>query len=736
MPRTIGGPELATLLSASRATHLRIEVQDSEAAWVDYSDYTGIDWQISASLAEDIDTPIVTGEIRLAREVDGDSLAPLMELSPLNEDSGGAYAPKLNAGRRVRMYEEITAPGTAPVGTNEHLVFDGYIDEVAWPDEDMVLKVSDLGSRLLKAFIETEEARGVAAGTAVETEMQALLDDWVTSPPTIVTPVSPGWNITEWTQAQTNVFEAVRALALQIGWEFRYRWGTGDTYEPTFYEPDRAKTTPDLTISPDDYFDVSDIKIGDSDIRNVVRVRFTDSATGLINFAQSEDAASIAANNARLFMEIEEDASSNIDTLAEAQAMADAAVADLATPFADHAIETPHLWHIQLGDLIRHEANAAHYDTDQDYAVVAIRREWRDGEGLMTLQTRGKPAGAYRRWLALGGGPTATPPRSGAPVLTIFEITSEGSADGGQPYGMQHVGLRWGRNCDEVRIHASRSATSNQGMPAMDNRHESATLTRPEGDIPQAEDWEMLWSIRTETNDWRMSTYLARNVETGQENIRQGAESRAVDSGTGPTGPPTGTMTVTPNGTTMEIRGLTAADASAEHLLYRNGINIARNSAGAGCDFDDPGLSTSGTYNYEVIAYRNGQTSSAPGAPPPQGGGGSSNASAPVWATGYPFGQGGGSSGPARVSFHWTGDAVYLTSVDVESSYWQSSNFAVWQTLLAAQPVNPVLGTVHDTSHPNGTDMYFRLKGNPVNPADPPLYSEVRYARYGTSTLP
>jgi hypothetical protein len=102
----------------------------------------------------------------------------------------------------------------------------------------------------------------------------------------------------------------------------------------------------------------------------------------------------------------------------------------------------------------------------------------------------------------------------------------------------------------------------------------------------------------------------------------------------------------------------------------------------------------------------------------------------PTWASGYPLGGNDGGGNP-RVAFLWTGDALYLASVDIEIAVMSGGP---WSTLLSGQAVNPG-AAIDDFSYPNGTDRFFRLRGNPIG-ADPVTFSTTRHARYGTSTLP
>lgn len=234
--------------------------------------------------------------------------------------------------------------------------------------------------------------------------MQQILDDNGYSDVALYTPTSPGWMIREYEQPRVLPLDALRQLALQIGWDVRFRYDAAGVFRLTFDEPARTKTVPDTDFGPTEYLDARQLDVTDANIRNVVRVYYTDAATGTRLFEERSDAASIARYGRR-YMELAEDAASNIDSAAEAGALADAAVSDLATPDAEQAIETMFFWPAELGDLYAFQPNGVHYDTEQRFAVS--RLDWSlgasgPGTGRTTIAVRGKPAGAYRRWLKLG----------------------------------------------------------------------------------------------------------------------------------------------------------------------------------------------------------------------------------------------------------------------------------------------------------------------------------------------
>ena len=99
-------------------------------------------------------------------------------------------------------------------------------------------------------------------------------------------------------------------------------------------------------------------------------------------------------------MQIAEQSSSEIDDIAEANKMADAALADLKEPLADMTVSMPFFWPTELGDLYRFTANGHHFDTDQARAVVGFRHSLANrGVPTTQLELRGSTAGAHTAWI-------------------------------------------------------------------------------------------------------------------------------------------------------------------------------------------------------------------------------------------------------------------------------------------------------------------------------------------------
>src|SRR5690606_34618450 len=234
-------------------------------------------------------------------------------------------------------------------------------------------------------------------GEPLEDVAQAILDDWAPGV-TLYAPNSPGFMVTQYRVGEQSVMDALETLAQKIGWAIRYRYDSGSgTWRLTLYEPDRSATTPQWMFGPDDYLDVTTLEIDRDLIRNVVEVEYLDSVSGERKTVVAEDPVSIARYG-RKWMKIIEADDSPIDTEAEAQAMADAAVADTAWPEAEQQIETLYCPASEIGDLYRFRANGVHYDRDHDWAVASVRHFLALDRQRTTIRTRGKPAGMYRQW--------------------------------------------------------------------------------------------------------------------------------------------------------------------------------------------------------------------------------------------------------------------------------------------------------------------------------------------------
>lgn len=254
----------------------------------------------------------------------------------------------------------------------------------------------------------TYQSTTSTAGNLVEKVMQNILDDNGFSSVVLYTPTPSTWAIKQFLQKREPVFDALTNLAMQIGWQVRYKWrsGTGQ-FELTFSQPDRAKSAVDRVFAASDYAGIPRLALDLSSIRTTVRVRYPNAAS--LDPAGNPTRAVVTRTDStaetkygRRFMEISEADSSQIDSSTEATAMADAALADLKDPKVEQSVDLLGGFpFVELGDLYRFTANGYHYDADQELAVFGYRHE-ANGAGVMStrLDCRGKPSGAFSGWFA------------------------------------------------------------------------------------------------------------------------------------------------------------------------------------------------------------------------------------------------------------------------------------------------------------------------------------------------
>lgn len=471
-----------------RCEFLRVDVKDSGGTWRDLTTYPGENMVLGATWNEDVDSPSLNGTVRLKREVELLSLAPLMDTSALNLafNPAGSPSPLVAPGREIKLFTAVLPDGQLPGAGDWREKFHGRIDKVRWPAEVMELLVSDkLQGDCRDAFIERErvyahadptdphatkglfifevgrtyavgdlvmptEAKrnghfydisaistGVAGaegswptsgggtatfggitvrergttststGTSVETVLQQIATDNGTGV-TVTTPSSPGWLIKWYLQQRVNTWQAMSQLVDQIGWDLRPRWDSGSSsFKLKFTEIDRAKTTPDRTFSASEKIAVTDLEIDRASIRNVVRVLYWD-PTSLDAGGNPTRQLPVERTNAgsvttfgRRFIEIAEASSSQIDTQAEAEAMADAALSDLASPTAEKGVTLEYFPFVELGDLYRFSGDGVHHSGNLDLAVTGYTHTIdASGEASTQLRLRGKPSGGVERWLA------------------------------------------------------------------------------------------------------------------------------------------------------------------------------------------------------------------------------------------------------------------------------------------------------------------------------------------------
>lgn len=352
---------------------------------------------LQATMADHVDQPTASATFTIAREADGGSVAIGAFDSPLNQ-SGGAYAPALYAGRRI-VYQEPDA--SMPGGYLP--IFDGHLHSVDDSAQRLTLTANDLALRLQRYKIQETRIYGEARGTPVEYVMQQMLDDNEKAGDWGLRVLgTPDWQIRTYEQLKmVPLAEAQTSLAQSFGWVVRW-WRHDDTaaFCWTLLHINPNKTLPDFTFQAGEHFRIDAHGISDKDVKNDILVSWYDGddyREKLYSDLASQQKFGVLPG------EINEGTSSAIDTEAEADRLGEAALAALADPLIEGTRAIPYTPRIRLGDLIRFHAWSKVHTQPVDMAVVAWRHEISMQGTKLTARTvvdlRGRPTGMHKRWL-------------------------------------------------------------------------------------------------------------------------------------------------------------------------------------------------------------------------------------------------------------------------------------------------------------------------------------------------
>ena len=399
------------LTSEAIAYYFRVKIPDANGVIYDYSNRDAINWCHSLEYSGDIDAPIATATVKLWRTIGGRSLAPFKTGSSYNTPG-----PSIDAGRRIIIDTASVAMSkrfTDLVESDWRTIFDGFIDTVDEAQTPIVLECRDLACVYQDTWFPSTDIvpdTGANIQTALQTLITLLAPD-STDPLWVPVPPDPAVIVGAFRYDIEAGLDALVRVAQIIGWDLRPRWSDADgRFRLCFKDPGRNKTTPDFTITASSYFDVQQLKIDRTPIRNDVTIWY--GAAGSRASVNASNAASIARYGRRS-MVIQEASDSPIQTSADASTMAALIVNDIDAPVADQQLEMPYFWPIELHDLVQFTANLVHADEDLDLAVVGYKHVLENqGKSRTTLTVRGKPAGGYFSWLSRGT--TVTEPNTAA----------------------------------------------------------------------------------------------------------------------------------------------------------------------------------------------------------------------------------------------------------------------------------------------------------------------------------
>ncbi len=411
----------------------------------------------------------------------------------------------------------------------------GKIDAVNWETDPVQLNVRDDGAWLLNMFIKNLRNYATVAGVPMQDVMQQIIND---NPPqngaVLFVQDDPQFNLLLFTQQRVTLMQALSDLALDVGFDIRYRYGSDGVSRLTLLDPPRDKTVSDFVIGPKEYGSVQQLRIDDADVRNYIRIIYASTETGGIGVEVATNAASIEQFGER-FYEILQSFSSNINTQAEAAQLAAAILNDLGEPNADQQITTLFCYPIQLYDLITFEANYKHYDVDQQFAVLGYTHTLANGSGTTQIKTRGQPAGAFKKWLNRFGINTIALYGVPSPTITVVGV---GSPDGGFNLdGRVWVTITFEPNTEEVFIYSETGPNLPVPTPDESDITRNYIVRRPPGTTSSQPFYNISVPIAT-TNGWYRTIKAFGVGYDGQRSVPVIATVQAGTPGQGATSLP------------------------------------------------------------------------------------------------------------------------------------------------------------------------------------------------------
>lgn len=431
--RTDRDAALASSGLGAQTVWCKVEVDRTKAgAWVDVTNWNGVDFLQGLQYGENIDAPVWSASITLkawAKDNPSLSLSPMMTGSLLNV--GGVL---LTPSNPIRI-STSTVGLDEPAGTYNK-VFEGQIDK--WSHSNGVITLDCRGKlgQLQDRFCETGRSYGDAdpsTATAADLEevIQNIMDDHVNTTPSAArtSPLSGrGTDGVPWQLYGPNgtaatpypvadntgaavrindiekmpVAQAILQQAAGIAYNLRMRWHEGsgiDDFVLVFEAPDRTASTAVLTFDPT----TGQARINSSEldiqhVRNVIKIGYQKGG-GATLWYEPEDPTSISKYGRRP-MEINLGNTSQVDTLAEATTMGDGVLNDMKDPIVTASVSVPYLWYLQLGDLIAIDPDGIHFDAQQKLAVRSRMNFIQQGGAARTdMVLHGKPQSGVERHL-------------------------------------------------------------------------------------------------------------------------------------------------------------------------------------------------------------------------------------------------------------------------------------------------------------------------------------------------
>lgn len=451
------------------------------ARFFNFTSSNGSNWVRSVNLSDGDEEKTISCSIEMVRQKSKVSLAPLVTQSVLSDLIPNAitlnYSPILNTS--TARYIEVRM-SRCPLGTvgNDYQwssVFQGIVDDIDQGGQEKIsVSLRDYGSLLINSMTETEYTYGSSTVPVfLESVIQSILDDnddtvnpnpalFGSYPPlSLVTIGAPVWAVTENKRMREPVMSSIDSFAKQIGWNCRFRFidsPSVNDWRIALYEPERYNsfsTTAAVSglldlpvatfpVSKGNLTSMSQGSITTERLRNVVRIAYPSSETSqapivLPAGATLEDSGLGGVDNegnrtpafitiradqsvtdyGRRFMEVQEDSSSQIDTISEAASMATSALSDLSFPDLDSDLSCLNLFEVEIGDVAAVASNDVYNTAVQQWAVRSTSTNVGSSSST-SITVHGKPSLGFKSWGVIEARPGMGPP----PILSPGGVLS------------------------------------------------------------------------------------------------------------------------------------------------------------------------------------------------------------------------------------------------------------------------------------------------------------------------
>lgn len=346
--------------------------------------------------------------------------SPLDDNSPFNY-VGPDFEPLLFPNREATLEVAFSDPNQPP--GPYRLLFHGITGDVIRTDGDIVeLEMRDLSKRLQDRFITGSREYGAPmdeGGVRADLVIQQIIDDEF-GPGVIMVdvPTPPPFFCPPFRVEYQSVWDAIQGVVAQFGWFLGYVYDVGtNSFVLRLFEPPRDKNMADFHFTGEDDIYVHDLDITDRNIRNSVLVVYRD-PSGQRREVTATDPVSIAEFGLRP-MQIDEANTQLIQSVLQAQQLANVAIKDLSNLRGTVRVELPFLPELDVYATITVDDERISTQTEF-YGVDSVRHtlDFEGGRIATDVIGSGRVVGSYQRWLQM----QTRPGSRGWPTSDIWPV--------------------------------------------------------------------------------------------------------------------------------------------------------------------------------------------------------------------------------------------------------------------------------------------------------------------------